>query len=226
MPSFKTRILSGLLSGLFLSTLVHAGTVGGLYFWFVKRNGAPIVADLDLSLSSLGHQTPPNAGGGRARPAEEWVLPAKHKNRPTPAIPTPKSLDVPAPVSEEAEAAPCAEPCSDGDGSGGGGTGEGHGLYVPVSETSKKPRWVRNFINDRDYPILARQHGKDGRVVLDVFIDDRGRVRDARLLQGAYEALNEVALRKVLGAEFTPAYDADGRAVGCRVTLPIRFELR
>lgn len=226
MPGLKTRILGGLLSGLFYSTLVHAGTVGGLYFWVVKRNGAPIVADLDLTLSSLGPHTPPNAGGGRARSVEEWVLPAKHKKTPSPAVPTLNEPVAAAPVPEEEEATPCAEPCADGDGSGGGGTGEGHGLYVPVSETSRKPRWVRNFITDRDYPGLARQNGKDGRVVLDVLIDDRGRVRDARLLQGAYEALNEVALRKVLAAEFTPAYDAAGRPVACRVALPIRFELR
>ncbi|HMY11564.1 MAG TPA: energy transducer TonB, partial [Turneriella sp.] len=77
-----------------------------------------------------------------------------------------------------------------------------------------------------DYPLLAAQQGKDGRVVLSVIIDSEGRVRDAQLLEGSYDALNEVALRKVRDAVFSPAYDKDGNAVACRVNVPIRFELR
>lgn len=107
----------------------------------------------------------------------------------------------------------------------GGGTGEGDGEYVPVEQTSRKPRWIKNFITSYDYPVLARQEGKDGRVVLTVLLDREGRVRDARLLEGSYDVLNEVALRKVKQAIFTPAYNDEGAPVSCKVTLPIRFEL-
>ena len=51
-------------------------------------------------------------------------------------------------------------------------------------------------------------------------------MRDAELLEGSYDALNEVALAKVRDAVFSPAYDKDGNAVACRVRIPIKFELR
>lgn len=77
----------------------------------------------------------------------------------------------------------------------------------------------------RDYPPAARRKGKDGRVVMSVFIDETGRVREVRLLQGSDDILNEVALRKVREALFTPAYSQEGQPVACKVTLPIRFQL-
>lgn len=61
--------------------------------------------------------------------------------------------------------------------------------------------------------------------MLSVLIDAGGIVRDARLLQGADEALNELALRKIRQAVFSPAYDAEGHPVACNVKLPIRFSL-
>jgi protein TonB len=224
------HFIGGLFSGISLSIVVHASAAGGLYLWIAHGRGPAIVADLDLSMQPLINQ-PANAGGGRARAEEEWLIAPKNKSAPAPARPVEKKVETPTPIpapAEEtaAEGAPCVEPCPEGDGSGGGGTGEGHGLYVPASETSRKPRWVGNFITSADYPRLARENGKDGRVIVSVFIDDKGQVQDVRLLQGAYEALNDVALRKVRAAKFTPAFDAQGKAVACQVVLPIRFELR
>lgn len=223
------RVFSGLtpgILGIFISTLVHAGTVGGFYLWLAASK-APIVAELDWSMAPLLPRVS-SKGGGRGRLAEAWLTSPKNKKTPIPIPPSPVQDDKKeerAPTVEE-EGLPCQESCAEEHGSGGGGTGQGYGLYVPASETSRPPRWIGNFITSADYPLLARQNSKDGRVVLSVLIDDTGRVRDVRLLQGTYEALNEVALRKIRGAKFTPAYDAQGRAVSCKVTLPIRFELR
>ncbi|UPT75422.1 MAG: energy transducer TonB [Elusimicrobiota bacterium] len=63
-------------------------------------------------------------------------------------------------------------------------------------------------------------------MTLSVLIDRDGRVADARVLEGAYDALNAAALRSVRRAVFSPAFDAQGRPVPCKLTLPIRFELR
>jgi periplasmic protein TonB len=108
----------------------------------------------------------------------------------------------------------------------GGGSGEGDGQFVPSETAARQPRWLRNHITSSDYPLVARREGKDGRVTLSVLIDRDGRVVDARVLEGAYDALNAAALRGVRRAVFSPAYDAQGRPVACRLTLPIRFELR
>lgn len=216
----------GVFVGSMISTLLHLGAGGGFYYWFTKREPPPIVAELDLSMSPLVMQAP-NAGGGYAKPSESWTTPKKGKAPASVLVEKPQTKE--EVVKEELQTAPCTGPnCVEGvgNGTGGGGTGEGEGQYIPVSQTARKPRWIKNFITTSDYPRIARQEGKDGRVVLAILIDDQGRVRDARLLQGSYEAFNEVALRKVKDAIFTPALNVEGNAVSCKVTLPIRFELR
>jgi TonB family protein len=175
-----------------------------------------VTAELDLSFSSL-MPAAPNRGGGAARPAPVWSTAPSQNSAVAPA-------PEPAPAQDEALPGPACADCEDK--GGGGGDGSGRGAYIPASQAARKPRWVDRFLSPDDYPRVAREAGKDGRVVLSVLLDETGRVRDARLLQGAYEALNEVALRKVREAVFSPAYDASGKAVPCEVTLPIRFELR
>ncbi|MDP3542573.1 MAG: energy transducer TonB [Elusimicrobiota bacterium] len=206
--------------GVLLSAALHAVAATALWGWFHTGASSPIVADLDLSFASLA-QAAPNPGGGRALPAPAWTAPARG---PAPAPSAAEPVPAAPPEAEAVPQAPCAAPCAEN--GGGGGTGEGRGVYIPAAQTARKPRWLRNFIGPQDYPRVAREAGKDGRVVLTVMIDEEGKVRDARLLHGAYGALNEVALRKVRKAIFAPAYDKLGQAVACEVTLPIRFELR
>jgi protein TonB len=199
------------------SAVVHGATAGGLFFWMGRHAPPPIVAELDLSMAPLAA---PNPGGGSAPRSQAWTLP-KRGLPPPPPRPAP-SAPPPAP---EPEAAPMSG-AAPGTGDGGGGTGEGQGAYVPASQTARQPRWVSGFISSRDYPKLAKEQGKDGRVVVSILIDEKGRVRDASLVQGGYEVLNEVALRKLRAAVFTPAYDASGKPVPCKAVVPIRFELK
>lgn len=211
--------LGGVLTGTAISMMMHVSLVGGLYYWFFLRQPSAIVAELDLSQTPL---VPPNMNRGahHRNPPPDWIFPKKEKA----AAPLPvKARPVPVETKDEVKAQEdVAPPCVDctetaADGSAG---------YIDAALAARKPRWIRNLITSRDYPAVARQDGKDGRVVLTVIIGDDGRVKDARLLEGSYDILNEVALRKVKEAVFTPAYDASNKPVSCRVTLPIRFELR
>lgn len=218
----KTRVrnwvIGGVGGGVLASAFAHAGTFAGLSYALARRAPPVIVAELDLSMAAM---LPPNPGGGRAAaPAPVWTAP-KHGLPPAPA-PVEAAL---LPAAPE-ESTPCPEPCTaSAIGTGGGGTGESEGRYIPASQAARQPRWISNFITTKDYPQSARQRGKDGRVVLSVLIDASGVVRDARLLQGADEALNELALRKIRQAVFSPAYDADDNPVACQVKMPIRFSL-
>ncbi len=227
---FSHFAFSGLFTGTFMSMLVHLGTGGGLYFWFVKREPPPMVADLDLTMSTLV-PVMPNAGGGYgAKQSEEWFVASKEKKMKTPVpVQQPAVVETKEDVIKEEASVPACPNCPQGNvvGQGwGGGSGEGDGQYIPVEAATRKPRWIANFITTKDYPTIARQNGKDGRVVLTVLIDSEGRVRDVRLLEGSYDVLNEVALRKVKQARFSPAYNDKRKPVSCKVTLPIRFELR
>lgn len=242
---------NGLFIGLLLSAIIHGVTVTGLYAWPAARKPQAIVAELDFSISMAPMATrTPNAGGRKTAPTpaapstteieEPITEPATTEAEAPIAVDEPANLPCPDPCANTEtmaesretgedpvadtsnESGPAPNPGADLQGSG---MGEREGVYVPLSQVSQKPRLAGNFISSRDYPVVAKEAGKDGRVVLLVLIDEKGRVRDARLLQGAYEALNEVALRKVREAVFTPAYNANGQAIPSKVTLPIRFEL-
>jgi len=281
---FFKQILSGTKAGIFLSTLFHAGLGGGLYYTFTVEPPPRIVAEIDLSMTSLlpkppAPPPPPGPGAPSAEatpgptrtvakkqaaasplpqeetpPKPEMVAPPVVSETPSdvPEIPevhqTPSTEEPPAvsgEVQDTEEGRATAGEVVSVDGtvsgepggvpggiSGGvredilGGIPGGAGRYRSASEVAQLPRWVGNFIGPGDYPRKARRKGKDGQVLLSVFIDEIGRVRDVRLMQGADEALNEVALRKVREARFTPAYDEKGEPVACKVTLPIRFQLQ
>lgn len=219
MARLRGLIVGGVAGSMFASALAHAGAWAGLAYALGRHSQPAIVAELDLSLAAM---LPPNPGGGRAEAvAPVWTAP-KHGSPPPPTSTAP----APQPPAAPEEPTPCPEPCAaSAIGTGGGGTGESQGRYIPASQASRQPRWISNFITASDYPSSAREQGKDGRVVLSVLIDAGGVVRDARLLQGADEALNELALRKIRQAMFSPAYDADGHPVASSVRLPIRFSL-
>lgn len=216
----------GVLAGSALSALLHLAIGGGLYGWLALRAPARVLAELDLSMSPLIAR-PPNAGGGRgARRAQAWTL--RDAVNAAPAAPQPVETREEVRRQEDGPA-PCEGSCPAEDPAGkgwGGGTGEGDGEFIPAEAASRGPRWLRNFITSSDYPLVARREGKDGRVLLSVWIGRDGRVVEARVLEGSYDVLNEVAVRKVKQAVFSPAYDSFGGPVSCKITLPIRFELR
>lgn len=207
--------------GIGLSVILHLSVGFAVQRIFMTRQSAPVFAELDLSMSSLVPASPNPGGRGGIR-SESWTIPKKGKApipQPIPGVPEAKPV--------ESEAVACPEPCQrEGSGSGVGGSSEGTGMYIPVSQAARKPKWIGNLITERDYPPVARAQGKDGRVLLSVLIDANGKVQDVRLLQGAYDTLNNVALEKLRAATFTPAYDANGNPVACKVILPIKFGLK
>ncbi len=220
MNAFELKMNKSVL-GITASAIFHLALGIGVKTFFITREPMPIFAELDLSMSSLVPILP-NAGGKGGMRSEAWTVPKKGKSPIPERLPEISELK---PVVQEDDN--CPEPCHrEGSGTGIGGSSEGAGVYIPASQTAKKPRWIGNPITSDDYPRVAREQGKDGRVVLSVLIDASGKVNDVRLLQGSYEALNSVALEKLRSATFTPAYDANGNAVACKVTLPIKFELK
>lgn len=188
------------------SMALHATAGGSFYLWVVMTRTGNL-QEIELTSAPLV----PRSASAQAVPMidDDWFLAQKHR----------KLSKAPEQKKETpSDATPCKGNCQQG--------ATGFGEFIPASDAARKPKWVGNFITPNDYPLLAKQQGKDGRVVLSVIIDNEGRVRDAQLLEGSYEALNEVALAKVREAVFSPAYDKDGNAVACKVRLPIRFELK
>lgn len=201
------KIISKFTSAsLLASVALHASAGGSFYLWVTLGRHAHL-HEIELSNSPLV----PRSANSRVPEQidDEWFLVQKNRKAMKPAE---RQKEVPR------EANACSGKCPE--------SYTGSGDAVHASDAHRKPRWVGNFITANDYPLLAKQQGKDGRVVLSVIIDSEGRVRNAQLLEGSYDALNEVALAKVRDAVFSPAYDKEGNAVACKVRVPIKFELR
>lgn len=213
--------------GVLLSTLMHAGAGGGLYYAFAIDKPEPIEVDIDLSMVPL---IPPDlaAPANAPPPPPAWTLPQPEELPPPPVVEEekPEPEPPPAPVAAEALPEPQDVRPAPVEQVASVSRTDAESRYLSASQLARHPRWIKNFITDKDYPRLAEREGKDGRVVLTVFIDEGGLVKDVRLMHGSYEVLNEVALRKVREAVFTPAYNADGRPVPSKVALPIKFELQ
>jgi periplasmic protein TonB len=79
---------------------------------------------------------------------------------------------------------------------------------------------------ERRYPPMLRDAGIGGTVVLWVFIDESGTVRNTRVTQSSgYDQLDEAARAAMSEARFTPALNRDQR-VPVWIQLPVTFQTR
>lgn len=182
-------------------------------------------------------EIPGTKGGGVQAPAVPQAKPPAAAPRPAQAVaiadPAARRVDVPpAPAVPQAATAgtssPAAAAAGSGSGAGGGagtgsgqsvgnGTGQG-GLAVdrmPVAVRKVKPV----------YPMDARRRGISGQVVLRLYVDAEGGVREVRV-QAAEPAgvFEEKAVEAARKWRFEPAV-FKGAPVGVWMTLPVRFAL-
>lgn len=75
------------------------------------------------------------------------------------------------------------------------------------------------------YPFIARKLGKEGRVVLRLTIDERGRLLNLEVIEGAGYGFTESAIEAVRKSTFVPA-KKDGKPILSRALLPIKYALR
>jgi protein TonB len=111
-----------------------------------------------------------------------------------------------------------------GRGGNGGGTGAGSGAGTaeeappPVSVATIKKRAMPKgdygyFNTGADYPAAAKQLGLEGDIRVRLIVDDRGKVKQAVLLNKLGHGLDELALSRAKQIEFEPAKDTEDRAV-------------
>ena len=125
---------------------------------------------------------------------------------------------------------PLAEPAAGGgsfsaQAGSGPGSGAGAGVGQGVSaEVLARPLYESN--PPPLYPQLARRMGKQGVVLLEVFVSASGTVEGVTVATGSgYEILDEAALAAVRGWRFAPG-QRNGQPAAMRVRVPVRFELR
>ena len=76
------------------------------------------------------------------------------------------------------------------------------------------------------YPEIAQEAGIEGTVVVQVFVDKKGRVQDTLILKGIPNTgLDEAAVRAIKKTRFRPAKQRE-RAVGVWISIPVNFRLK
>lgn len=102
-----------------------------------------------------------------------------------------------------------------GPGSGSQGAGSGGGLIQARYSETPKPI----------YPESARREGREGKVLLRVLVDDRGRSKTVEInTSSGSEALDHAAAEAIKRWRFHPARDGD-KAVESWLRIPIEFRL-
>lgn len=77
-----------------------------------------------------------------------------------------------------------------------------------------------------DYPINARKAGIEGRVLINVLVDEKGKIVDMKILKGTNTAagLEESAMDAIHKLAFRPALQRD-KPVKVWITVPVTFSL-
>ncbi len=77
------------------------------------------------------------------------------------------------------------------------------------------------------YPSDARRKGTQGKVLVQMIVDDQGEIKDVEVVKGVGDGLDEEAVRvmKFIDIEILPALDVDGNPVKSELVLPITFKL-
>lgn len=83
-------------------------------------------------------------------------------------------------------------------------------------------RWVYKYLR---YPDAAVRQGIQGRVLVDFIIDERGKVRDAKVLRGVDPLLDEEALRVINASPDWKAGSVLGKKVKAEISLYVEFRL-
>jgi len=99
---------------------------------------------------------------------------------------------------------------------------------LPEPPTGARARAnLASYIQDSDYPALARRRGEQGRVGFELDVAPNGRVVNCRVTQSSGSRQLDVTTCQILivRARFTPARNADGTAAPDTVTGHIRWAL-
>ena len=76
------------------------------------------------------------------------------------------------------------------------------------------------------YPEIAQEAGIEGVIVVQAFIDEKGRVKETQILKGVPNTgLDEAAMDAIRKTRFKPAKQRE-RAVGVWISIPVNFRLK
>ena len=93
--------------------------------------------------------------------------------------------------------------------------------FIPYDDPPTPLRPIRP-----KYPEIAQEAGIEGVVIVQAFIDEKGRVKETMILKGIPNTgLDEAAIEAIRKTRFKPAKQRE-RAVGVWISIPVNFRLK
>ncbi len=97
--------------------------------------------------------------------------------------------------------------------------------YKMVADSMPQPiGGIQALSKNIVYPEKAKQSGTEGKVFLQVYIDETGKVVKTMVIKSAGELLDNAAVAAIRKTSFTPGI-VDGKPVKVKVVIPIVFKL-
>ena len=94
-------------------------------------------------------------------------------------------------------------------------------VFIPYDDPPQPMTSIRP-----QYPEIAQEAGIEGVVVVQAFIDKKGRVKETLILKGVPNTgLAEAAMEAIRKTRFKPAKQRE-RAVGVWISIPVNFKLK
>ena len=84
-------------------------------------------------------------------------------------------------------------------------------------------KWVYAYLK---YPQYAVDNGIQGKVLVDFIIDEKGKVRDVKVVKGVHSSLDEEAVKVVSASPDWKPARVRGKKVKCEMSLYIEFRLK
>ena len=84
-------------------------------------------------------------------------------------------------------------------------------------------RWVYVYLK---YPQYAIDNGIQGKVLVDFVIDEKGKVKDVKVLKGVHPSLDDEAVKVVSASPDWKPARVRGKKVPCAISLYVEFRLK
>jgi protein TonB len=209
-----------------IAIFIHAVIIGGYYLIEILNQEEPPPRMVHImKYSDLG--PPPSIQSTNTPPPVAVSAPV---SKPTVGAPVPVPDAEVSPeqtIATQTEMSQQVAPVVEGTGSEGVSieqdiTIEDEGPPADFVPYEKEPQIVKKV--EPKYPDLAMRAGLEGKVIVKIWVDKEGKVKQVVVLKSDAEIFNEPSVEAAKQFVFTPAYMNNG-PVAVWVSFPFRFKL-
>ena len=83
----------------------------------------------------------------------------------------------------------------------------------------------KDVVSEIEYPLVCKQKGIEGRVIVSLTVDANGDILESEFLAFPCDDLKEAVTDVLPDLKFNPARDENGKAIKGKFILPVNFKL-